>query len=402
MTQSMQMPDEKRPFGLFLWQRLPLILLVFGMLCIAYVLAQFRLDLERSLRSYHFAWICVLSTALGCMVFVLIQHATRAGWSVVVRRVFENGMAAMPLIVVLCIPIFYFSPHLFEWMHMPSSEPALLAKAPYLNVEFFHLRALVYFSIWLAIAFLFFRISILQDDGSKKEKTRMLEAISPPAILLYGLSTTFASFDWMMSLEPHWYSTMYGVYFFAGCFLAGIAFSTLMTILLQQVGTLSVVSKEHYQDLGKLLFAFTVFWGYIAFSQFMLYWYANIPEEMEFFAHRLQHGWETITWLLPVTNFAVPFFFLMSRHVKRNRFALGFMCVWILISHFLDVFWLLLPSYVAEHDGGHSSMFTVVDGVALIGLMSLFVAYVMYLLMRYRTFPSGDPRLEESISFENA
>lgn len=356
---------------------------------------------DRAIFSYLFAYVSVLAIALGCMVFVLIQHVTRAGWSVNVRRVAEVGMVTMPLFLLLFIPIALKMSVLFPWLHISPDDHILTAKAPYLNGTFFLIRSFAYLILWVGLGFFFYRKSVGQDGGANPSFTRAMWGFSAPAVLIYALTVTFASFDWLMSLQPHWYSTIFGVYFFAGAFLSGLAFMTLFIMALQRAGMLKEVTQEHFHDLGKLLFGFTVFWAYIAFSQFMLIWYANIPEEVEFFLHRLHHGWEGISWWMPITHFFLPFFFLMSRHVKKVRPALAFACIYILVMQFVNIFWLVMPN-VGAHGGHPEHMhFTSMDGFGLIGILSLFVAYVCFLIARVEVYPSGDSRLSESIHFEN-
>lgn len=355
---------------------------------------------ERGAFSYLFAYTSVLAIALGCLVFVIIQHVTRAGWSVAVRRIAEMGSATMPLFLVLFIPIVWASSELFPWMHV-GHDAILEAKAPYLNYPFFLVRSFAYLLVWVCLGHFFYKKSLLQDDGRHPEVSRVLWKMSAPAVILFAFTVTFASFDWLMSLQPHWYSTIFGVYFFAGCFLSGLAFMTLIIMALQKAGVMSCINQEHYHDLGKLLFGFTVFWAYIAFSQFMLIWYANIPEETEFFLVRLHHGWGCITWWMPITHFFLPFFFLMSRHVKKVKWALATACVWILLMQFVNIFWLVLPN-VGAH-GGHPLHLGLswIDVAALVGMLCLFLAYVCKLLIRQNVLPVGDPRLEESLNFEN-
>jgi len=228
--------------------------------------------------------------------------------------------------------------------------------------------------------------------------------VSAPGIVLFALSLTFASIDWVMSLQPHWYSTMFGVYFFAGCFLAGLSFITLMIMALQKSGALAIsVTVEHYHDLGKLIFGFTVFWAYVSFSQFMLCWYANIPEEIVFMTMRLKNGWEPISYAIVLTNFFIPFFFGLSRHVKRKKITLAILCVWTMVFHFVDLFWVILPNYHAhaEHTVVPHASFTSYDLAALIGMLALFVAVVSFFAIRYKVAPAGDPRMKESLAFEN-
>jgi hypothetical protein len=398
--------DIKVPSNSF-WQKMPFIAFMLGVVCILYWIFAFKVDPYRAMYGYLFAFLCVLSIALGAMFFVVIQHLSRAGWSVVVRRIAEFTMWTMPLMLVLFLPIAFWAKNIFPWIHIDPGDVILEKKAPYLSLNFFMIRATIYFAIWLGIGWWFYKTSVGQDDGKRIDDTRKFWAMSAPAVILFGMSLTFASIDWLMSLQPHWFSTIFGVYFFSGCFLAGMAFVTIILLGLQAGGILTkTVTFEHYQDLGKLMFGFTVFWAYIAFSQFMLYWYANIPEETEFYIHRLQHGWEYMSYAIPITNFFLPFFFLMSRHVKRNKIALAFFCCWTLLAHFFDLYWTIMPNFGAHGlpEGmppPHASI-AANDLILLVGMLGLFVAYVSYFIVRKNLIPIGDPKLAESLHFENA
>ncbi len=369
-----------------------LSLLAVGILGLGLWFLGYQADPARSMYGYLFAFVSALTIPLGCMFFVLIQHLTRAGWSVVVRRFAEFAMAVIPMFAVLFLPIALLGHDLFPWSHAEHLDATLIKKVPYLNMNGFMIRAVIYFVVWSVIGVWFYRKSVEQDVGNRFELTFTMGKAATVAIILFALSTTFASFDWLMSLQPHWYSTVFGVYFFAGCFLAGLAFM----ILALKKSTVPA-TPEHYQDLGKLMFGFTVFWAYIGFSQFMLYWYANIPEETEFYLHRLTHGWSSISYGLIVTNFFLPFFLIMSRHAKRNTLLISIGCIWILLVHFLDLYWLIMPNYTQ----GHWQEFIAYDIAALVGMLALFVAAFNWLKHGKSQVAKGDPRLSESLAFEN-
>lgn len=398
-TSAGQTSNRLSPASFF--QKAPLVFGALGVVILSLFVWMGSHHPDRAMFSYLFAYVSVLAIALGCMVFVLIQHVTRAGWSVNVRRVAEVGMVTMPLFLLLFIPIAVKMSVLFPWLHINPDDLILSAKAPYLNGTFFLIRSFAYLILWVWLGHFFYRKSVSQDAGGNADSTRSMWKMSAPGVLIYALTVTFASFDWLMSLQPHWYSTIFGVYFFAGCLLSGLAFMTLFIMCLQRAGMLKSVTEEHFHDLGKLLFGFTVFWAYIAFSQFMLIWYANIPEEVEFFLHRLHHGWEGISWWMPITHFFLPFFFLMSRHVKKVRWALASACVYILFMQFVNIYWLVMPN-VGAH-GGHPSHMHVewLDIAGLVGLLCLFVAFVCQKIAKVDVLPSGDPRLVESVHFEN-
>lgn len=384
--------------------KLPIFFAAVGIAAFVYWSTLYGPNPARSMISYLYAFIVMLSLGLGSMAFVLIQHITRAGWSVTVRRVPETVISLMPIFILLFIPIALFMHDLFPWTHSDHIDAILSKKLAYLNEPFFLMRSFGYLLAWSVIGVWFYRVSVMQDDGGRYNLTRSLQAFSAPAIIIFGLSLTFASFDWVMSLQPHWYSTMFGVYFFAGSLLFALAFTTLMSLLLQKIGLLkNVITPEHYHDLGKLMFGFTVFWAYISFSQFMLYWYGNIPEEIEFYIHRMHHGWENISWALPVLHFFMPFFALMSRALKRVKVILAINSMWIIVVHLIDLYWLILPTYhdPAVVDGPPHLSVHIGDVLSLIGMASLIFGAFLFVLCRQKIVAAGDPRFSESLAFEN-
>ncbi|MBK6848193.1 MAG: quinol:cytochrome C oxidoreductase [Proteobacteria bacterium] len=349
--------------------------------------------------SYLVAMLYWLSIALGALFFVIVQFATKAGWSVVVRRLAEHAMITLPLLGLLFVPIVGGMHELFHWSHPEAMQhDALLAsKAPYLNVPFFSARALLYFVTWTALAWLFYRRSVRQDLDGAPQATERLQRLSGPAIILFALTVTFAAFDWLMSLDPHWYSTMFGVYYFAGCVVAIFAFLALVGLLLRRARVLAdVITVEHYHDLGKLLFGFTVFWTYIAFSQFMLIWYGNLPEETIWYARRLIGSWGQVTLVLALGHFVVPFFYLMTRATKRRGATLLPAALWLLTVHYLDLYWLVMP--ILHPEGARPCL---LDLTAFLGVGGCFVALFGRQLRRHALVPMRDPRLAESLAFEN-
>lgn len=383
--------DEKS-----LWKKFSSACLLIGSLFLVFWIIGMIANPIRAMYGYLFAYVSVISISLGCMIFVLLQHLTRAGWSIAVRRVPELAMAAMPLFVLLFIPIAFFAQDIFSWADVSSHDSVLKAKAPYLNLPFFLIRSFVYLIAWTLIGVWFYRRSIGQDKSQKASDSMRTISLSAPSVIVFAITLSFASFDWLMSLEPHWFSTIFGVYFFSGCILSGLSFMVLVYMALQYSGFVEKsITTEHYHDLGKLIFGFTIFWAYIAFSQFMLYWYTNIPEETEFYIHRLHHGWEVVSWSLPVLHFYLPFFVLLSRHVKRYKPCLFIACVWIILMQFVDIYWIVLPNF------NGSLCFSWLDIFALVGILFLFLSYVGFLLTKQMILPIGDPRIKESIAFEN-
>jgi hypothetical protein len=349
---------------------------------------------------YLLAFLYWLTLALGGLFFVLVQFATRAGWSVAVRRVAEHVAGTLPLFVLLFVPLAFAVPELFHWSDAEAvaADPLLAGKHGYLNAPFFLVRAALVLAAWAALGWWFRRRSVAQDAAADPRTTRLLQSVSAPALIVFAVSLTVASFDWIMSLDPHWYSTIFGVYVFSGCAVAVFALVPLLAIALEGRGgpLEGVVTAEHYHDLGKLLFGFVVFWAYIAFSQYMLVWYGNIPEETIWYAHRLEHGWEAVTVALALAHFVVPFFYLLLRRTKRNRALLAAACVWLLAAHGLDLYWLVMP---AVHPEGVA--FSLLGPLAWLGVGGLVAAALGWLLRRPAAVPVGDPRLPESLSFEN-
>ncbi len=384
------------------WRRLPMLGLVLAVVGLGGSLA-FGFMSEANRRQLWHSWLVgslfVLSIALGGLFFVLIHHSTQAGWSVVLRRIAEHVMGTLPFLALPFLPLLLFGMgDLFDWSHADAAQNALLLhKRPYLNVTFFVIRNVVYFAIWSAMAVWFSRLSRLQDETGDHELTRRMRRASSPGLILFALTVTFFAFDWLMSLEPEWYSTIFGVYFFAGSAMAFFAFLSLAMIAARRAGLLTeVLSAEHQHDVGKLLLTFVIFWTYMAFSQYLLIWYANLPEETVFFALRSAGSWRIASAALALGHFVVPFFFLLPRSVKRNAAPLAAVSLWLLAMHLLDLYWLVMP---ALHPAGMAP--SLLDATALIGCCGVFLAAFGGALRRQALVPLRDPRLPESLTFEN-
>ncbi|HEX4822988.1 MAG TPA: hypothetical protein VFV19_01610 [Candidatus Polarisedimenticolaceae bacterium] len=355
---------------------------------------------DRFYASYLTSFLFFLSLALGSLVFVLIQHVTRAGWSVVIRRFAEVFAPNVFLpMAVLVLPVLAGLHALYPWTDAAkvAADPALHAKAPWLNDTFFSIRAVLYFAVWTILSVWFHRRSVEQDTVGTIAPTRAMEAASTTGLVLFAFSVTFFAFDFIMSLTPHWYSTIFGVYFFAGCILGCFALLLLVSAAVQRGGRLvHAITAEHYHDLGKLLFAFTIFWAYIGFSQYMLMWYANLPEETAWYAARQHGSWTTVSVVLLFGHFFLPFLLLMSRNVKRRRPLIVTGAVWMLVMQWLDIYWLVMPSKTP--DGFSPSL---VDVATFVGIGGIFFAVAIRRLGASALVPVKDPRLGESLGFEN-
>ncbi|GDY01790.1 hypothetical protein LBMAG49_11190 [Planctomycetota bacterium] len=373
--------------------------------------------------SYLTAYMGTLGICLCALFFVMVQHITRAGWSVGVRRFAENLAGALPLMALLFIPIYLSIDQLYEhWTHPHEGDEVLLGKHGWLNKGAFSVRAVLYFTIWLSLTFIFRRWSLKQDDSGDPALSLRMSRVAAPGILLFALSITFASFDWIMSLDPHWFSTIFGVCYFSGSYMAFFAFTILLTKWITGKGYMrESINTEHYHDLGKLLFTFMVFWTYTNFSQYMLISYANLPEETSFFAKRLDGGWGAVGTMLIFGHFLFPFAFLMSRHIKRNGYALGFGAVFLLVLHWIDMQFLIMPNAMAAHgadaggaDGAaavsgqfgaqlstwlHGMQWT--DAACYLGMLCLVGSVTLINMCRHNLIPTRDPRLSEALNFQN-
>jgi hypothetical protein len=354
-------------------------------------------------KQFFFSWLVsfvfFLSLGLGALFFVLIQYASQGGWGIVLRRIGETTFATIPAMAALFLPLLLGLHDLYEWAVPGAAEhDALLRwKAPYLNVPFFLIRAAFYFGCWSFIALLYYRLSRGQDATGDPAVSGRLRRLAGPAIIVLALTQSFASIDWIMSLTPHWYSTIFGVYFFAGSFVGFIALLSIVAVAMRRAGLLdSVISIEHLHDIGKFLFAFTAFWAYIAFSQFFLIWYANLPEETIWYKARMEGSWMTVSLALMAGHFGVPFFYLMGRDVKRRGSTLAVGGAWLLAMHFMDLYWQVMPTLHPE-----GVRLSALDVAAFVAVGGCFVAAASWLLRRQALVPLRDPRLAESLAFEN-
>jgi hypothetical protein len=266
-------------------------------------------------------------------------------------------------------------------------------KSPYLNVGFFIIRTVLYFAIWFVLAFVLYRASITEDAGYDEARRARIRRLSAGGMILFAFTTTFAAFDWMMSLDAHWYSTIFGAYYFAGCVVGALCFVTIVAIGLRKRGLLAdMITVEHYNDLGKLTFAFMIFWGYMAFSQYFLIWYGNIPEETVWFAHRWTGSWIAVSLALVFGHFVIPFILLMPKMVKRRLGFLVGITAWLLIAHWVDMFWLVLPGHTPE-----GAQFSWIDLATMMAIGGVFLGLFWRRLSAQALIPVGDPKLQASV-----
>jgi hypothetical protein len=355
---------------------------------------------QRFAHAYLVAFTFTTTLCLGGLFFVIIQHLTRAGWSVTVRRQMEWLASFLPVCALLFLPVVLFRERLYHaWMSPEAAANEVLhQKAAFLNPGFFFFRAALYFAIWGLLSYVFVKGSRDQDESGDPALTRRMRSFSGPGTLLFALSVSFAGFDWLMSMQPLWYSTIFGVYVFSGAAVGGLAALALMLLAIQGSGILRVVSTiEHRHDVGKFLFGFTVFYAYISFSQYFLIWYANIPEETIFYAVRWVGSWRVASLVLVFAHFPVPFVLLLSRTGKRNPVILGAAAGILLFAHYLDLYWLVMPHVAPE-----SAAPSWVDFAALAGPLGALLGFLAWRAARSPLYPSRDPMLREAVRLENA
>ncbi len=372
---------------------LAIVLILIGVVTFAVGMMK---DPTRIWSSYLVSFFFFFSLALGGLFFTAIQHVTNSSWSTTIRRYSEALTAFLPWAAGLAaILIFLGSKHLYIWLQpdIVAGDELIQKKAAYLNQTFFWVRAIVFFGLWLLFKKLIVGKSLEQDKTGDVGLTAA--AVRPSVVFLMVFAITYSLFsvDLLMSLDPHWFSTMFGVYCFAGLFQSSLAMIILFLAWSLRKGTLQgYVNEEHLHDMGKLLFAFTVFYAYIGFSQFMLIWYANMPEETEFFAHRGHGAWYTISLSLLVLKFVIPFLVLLPRESKRNVKVLVPVSILLLLMQYVDDYWLVYPNFNEGH-----VVFSVWEiGIAL-GMLGCFLLSVYQFLGRHSVVPYRDPRLQDSL-----
>ncbi|MDQ5858975.1 MAG: hypothetical protein M3542_11955 [Acidobacteriota bacterium] len=351
---------------------------------------------DQFFRSYLFAFLFWAGIALGCMAVAMLHHVTGGAWGLVIRRPLESGMRTLPLVAILFLPIALGVGRIYEWAHPEAvaADPILRHKSLYLNVPFFLGRAAVYFGAWLVLAYFLNRWSLEQDTSGDRSIARRLQLLSSGGLVLYGLTVTFASIDWAMSLEPHWFSTMYGLLFIAGQGLSAFAFIVVVLVLIAGRSPLAqFVEAKHYHDLGKLMLAFVMFWAYVSFSQYLIIWAGNLPEEIPWYLRRLQGGWGWVGAALVVLHFALPFFLLLPASANRNPRILFGVAGLILFMRLVDVFWLTSPAFAQE--GFHVHW---MDLLTPVGVGGLWLAAFLWQLGKRPLLPVNDPEMQQALA----
>lgn len=351
---------------------------------------------------FAFSWLFGLAVyftlCAGCFFWTIVHYATDAEWTVVVRRQLENIISLFVVLLILFIPVLVLRRHLYEWMNMaPGQDPNLDSKRQYLNLTFFLIRAAVFFLFFIFASYLLRRFSVRQDKDGSPRYTILLRKVSFISLPLFALCLTFAACDWFMSLNYRWFSTMWGVYIFAGA--AGSSMSLLVLVIsaLRRAGYLrEVVTLEHYHIMGKWMLAFCVFWAYIGFAQYMLIWYANIPEETQYFLARNTESWWFLSTLLVFGRFFFAFPILLVRSIKKHTNQICAVAAWLIAMQILDIYIIILPAL--HGTGVHLSIW---DLVSLIAIGSTLAFAYLRLVGKSSLFPVRDPRLIESLHLVN-
>jgi len=374
------------------------IFLAAGAVCLHLTFAE---NTTKGWYAYLQGTVMFLGFGLCGLFFTAIQHLTRARWSVAVRRVMESMAMSLPIAALLGVGVYFGIHHIYEWSHHDKvvGDHLLEWKAPFLNESFFSIRLVAYFVIWIVAMIFLVRNSFKQDKSGDEKFTLRNQKGAALVLIFFALSVSMASFDLIMSLEPHWFSTMFGVHYFASFFQAGLAIMILFTWALYKRGVLKdFINIEHFYELGKFLYGFSIFWGYIAFSEYLLIWYANLPEETFFYIERWVNGWVWLGLTFLILRLFVPMLAILPFGNKRNFKFLIPVCIIILVGHFVEMFWLVQPAMRLQLgvDGIPAVLGWKDVGIGL-GFMSLFVLTVTFVMERIKMVPVGDPYLEASV-----
>jgi hypothetical protein len=348
--------------------------------------------------SWLFAFAFFFTLCAGCFFWTIVHYATDAEWTVVVRRQLENLAVLFGIIAVFFIPILLLRHHLFDWMNIaPGTEETLDSKRGYLNLKFFVVRAIVFLGFFVIASQLLRRFSVRQDKDGNPRFTIALRKLSFFSLPMFALCVTFGAYDWLLGLNWRWFSTMFGVYIFAGAAGSSMALLVLVITALRRAGYLkNVVTMEHYHIMGKWMLAFCIFWAYIGFGQYMLIWYANMPEETQYFLTRNTESWWYLNMLLVIGRFFGPFAILLLRSIKKNPTQLCIVSGWILFMQLLDMYIVVLPSL--HGTGVHASIW---DFVALVAMGASLAFVYLRVVGKSSLFPVRDPRIIESLRLVN-
>ena len=370
-------------------------LLLAGTVGAAVSLAGLLVDVRQFMQSYLMAYMMCLGVTLGCLALGMVHQLSGGAWGVVIRRPIGAATRTLPVMTVLFLPIALGMSQLYIWTNadLVARDEVLQHKQLYLNTPFFLVRAAIYFLVWNALAYFLNSLSLRQDQTAEEQLARRMQMISGGGLLAYGFTITFASFDWMMSLEPHWFSTIYGVLIMGGQGLSALAFLIVVLVWLSRRAPLDrIVVPAHFHDLGNLMLAFVMLWAYFSFSQYLIIWSGNLPVEIAWYMHRLQTGWRLVGITLIVAHFVAPFVVLLSRQVKRQPALLVKVAVFVLVVRLIDLFWLIAPEF---HQDGIAVSW--LDVVLPLSLGSIWLGCFIWQLRGRAILPVHDPEFDEAL-----
>jgi hypothetical protein len=355
-------------------------------------------------RIYLMSYMLILGIALGSLGLLMLQHLTSGQWGVIIRRPLESATRTLPLLLVLFIPIWVFG---MKYLYGAWLEPEHLAAEPLSKMQMswltqggYRVRAIIYFMVWIGLALLFNYLSRQQDvHREDREIRRKLKFFAGPGIILYVFVMSFAAIDWVMSITPHWASTIYGFLFVAGQLISSMAMMVLIVVMLSRKGPLTgILSKRHLWQFGGFLFTFNMLWAYFSFSQLLIIWSGNLPEEISFYRSRLYGSWGAVAIVVLICHFFVPFFLLLSKDLKRNQNLLPKVAVWMIFMRLVDLYWLTQPEFMP---GALAFPFRIdmILPIALpIALLGIWLGFFAWNLKREPLLPLGDPHLAEAIA----
>ena len=382
--------------------RLRTYALVVGAVFMIAFLAGAFFNRDQFFHSYLIGYLFWIGIALGSLALLMLQHLTGGGWGMVIRRVLEAATRTLPLMLILFMPILFGARHIYPWtdpakmvqgLTHEATEALLDKAARYLNLRFFTIRVAVYFAIWLLLSYFLNKWSRAQDKSTDGTATKKMRMLSGPGMGLFIVTVTFAAIDWVMSITPGWSSTIFGLLFVAAWALSGLAFAIAMVALLSDREPMAdVVAPLHFHDLGKLMLALVMLWAYFAYSQYLIIWSGNLPEEIVWYLPRRQGGWNAVAIAVLLLHFAFPFFFLLSRSLKRNPHRLVSVAVLILIMRVVDLIWVIAPNFTHE-----KFKISWMDIAAPLGMGGIWVAMFAGELQKRPLMPFNDPQMESVI-----
>jgi len=370
--------------------------LMVGVLGLVGAGAAFSMDPDQFYKSYLSAYLYWIAIAIGCLGWTMIHHVTQGPWGVPVKRIWEAGARTIPVMAIFFIPIVLGMETLFSWVTPDPADALIAGKIHYLNESFFITRAILYFVIWSGLAYVLTGMSYKQDEEDIQPLFTRMRVISGPGLLAGAITVTFMSVDWAMSVDPHWFSTIFGFLFVASDLLAAMAFTIIIAKLLEDVEpTKTLLNTQFWHDYGNWLMATTMLWAYLSFSQFLIIWSGNTQEEAPWYLDRMGDGWIIISLVLIVFHFAVPFTTLLTRRTKRAKGILVKIAIYMLVMRYIDLYWIIQPSFLHGHAPHLSSLW--IDVAILAGIGGFFVAFFAMQLKAKKLAPVQDPRYKQAL-----